>query len=141
MFKSLSSLLHPFLIGTCLFGILTTAAPVANTTTTTDPVKRQAVQSCWWDDNVFYIDWSIHLNNDDQYDNGGCGRGFLDNFRGRCGDITDWSCVYDEGSDIFMDFKTSDFCTEQDITDAINAASYGNLNIPCTWILAGESSE
>ncbi len=131
MFNSLSSLSAPFLIGTCLFGILTTAAPIDDATNT---LERQ---SCRYDNDVFYRDWIIHIDNDDKYDKGGCGAGFLDNFRGRCGAITDWTCSYEGGTNIYMNFKTSVFCSNEDISSAIAAASYGNVaNLPCTWILA-----
>jgi hypothetical protein len=126
MLNSLSSLSSLFLIGTCLFGIPTTATPIA----------AGFVQRCYYTNNIVDHGWTVNIANDDKYDTGGCGAGFLDNFRGRCGAITNWGCNYVDGTtNIVMTFATSDFCTGDDITAAIRAASYGNVDLFCSDIL------
>ncbi|KAJ5185492.1 hypothetical protein N7472_010332 [Penicillium cf. griseofulvum] len=67
-----------------------------------------------------------------------CGQGYLDNFRGRCGVITDWGCKFvDENVDRVeekeknedritgakMTFSTDVFCSASDIIAAMGAAS------------------
>ncbi|KAB8338801.1 hypothetical protein FH972_021746 [Carpinus fangiana] len=78
--------------------------------------------------------WTVQILDDDAYDNGGCGAGFLDNFRGRCGDVTSWGCNYEPNTDnAVMNFITSTFCSPTDISAAISASSYGEIDgLPCT---------
>lgn len=67
-----------------------------------------------------------------------CGQGYLDNFRGRCGSITDWGCKFvDQNADkveekeknedqiagAIMTFKTSLACSATDIREAMGSAS------------------
>jgi hypothetical protein len=67
-----------------------------------------------------------------------CGQGYLDNFRGRCGVISDWECVFidEEGNKVEdkeenedqikgakMTFKTTFDCTSDDVIAAMGAAS------------------
>ena len=69
--------------------------------------------------------YSDHAHqNDSKYDTEGCGAGFLDNFRGRCGVITDWTCNIGDDDSANMVFFTSDFCSANDITQAVSAATY-----------------
>jgi hypothetical protein len=85
-------------------------------------------------DAVSEIHWRITINT--PYDNqaDGCGRGFLDNFRGRCGVITNWGCnAVEPGRAIFMDFLTHAFCTSFDITEAMRAAS-GGRTVDCRQV-------
>lgn len=67
-----------------------------------------------------------------------CGKGYLDNLRGRCGVITNWECKFvdndvekvphkekngDKIKGALMTFKTNVFCSENDIIQAMGAAS------------------
>ena len=82
-------------------------------------------------DAVSLIHYRITINTpyDNQVD--GCGRGFLDNFRGRCGVITNWGCTAVEpGRAIYMDFWANAFCEANDISEAIGAAN-GGRKIDC----------
>lgn len=60
----------------------------------------------------------------------------LDNFRGRCGVITSWGCTWvgAEGTTALMQFWTSAFCTGDDISAAIKAASGKAVDISCPTI-------
>lgn len=82
------------------------------------------------DDNTD-INWNVVVNNDSRYDTGGCGAGFLDNFRGRCGVITSWGCNIGDNDSANMNFDTTIGCTAYDITQAINAATGGAVNLNC----------
>lgn len=78
------------------------------------------------------INWNVVVNHDSKYDSGGCGAGFLDNFRGRCGVITSWGCNIGDNDSANMNFDTTDGCTAFDITQAINAATGGAVNLGCS---------
>lgn len=57
--------------------------------------------------------WGVLITNDNKYDTGGCGSGFLDNLRGRCGVISGWGCNYvgAQGTTAALYFETTEFCT------------------------------
>lgn len=108
---------------------------------TTTPAKRGFdttsasldIQLCLYDDRLPAVHWGILIPNDPSLD-WACGRGFLDNFRGRCGVVTSWTCTFvgASGTTAFLDFWTSQGCTAWDGTQAIHAASQGaDYNIPC----------
>ena len=67
----------------------------------------------------------VTIPDDSKYDSGGCGAGFLDNFRGRCGAVTEWGCnmVGATGGTAAMSFTVINSCTSGAIQDAIIAAS------------------
>lgn len=79
------------------------------------------------------INWNVVVNHDSKYDTGGCGAGFLDNFRGRCGTISNWGCNIGDNDSANMNFDTSLFCTAYDITQAILAATGGAVNLACNY--------
>lgn len=91
--------------------------------------KRE--NSCWHGDQGLNRVWTVYIDDDAKYDKGGCGAGFLDNFRGRCGEIDGWSCTL-FGDQAQISFVTGVGCTDYDISQAILAASYGDLNVACT---------
>ena len=89
------------------------------------------VEFCAYDNTSPAFQWAILLPSQPP---GGCGGGFLDNFRGRCGVISNWGCTFvgAEETTAMLYFATSVFCTAYDITAAIGAASYGGIpNMDC----------
>lgn len=85
---------------------------------------------------IFADSWGVYFPGNVmgvETDRNGLGGGLLDNLRGRCGDITGWSPSRDAaGTGLGVTFATSVFCTQYDITQAINAAS-GGTTVGCTW--------
>lgn len=78
-----------------------------------------------------------------------CGQGYLDNFRGRCGTITDWGCMFvnenvekvedkedneDQITGAKMTFKTQVFCDADDIIEAMGAASADDGKKPSSCV-------
>ncbi|PLN75624.1 hypothetical protein BDW42DRAFT_180359 [Aspergillus taichungensis] len=74
-----------------------------------------------------------------------CGQGYLDNFRGRCGVISSWGCEFvdrdvkkveekekneDRIEGAKMTFQTQMFCSQDDIMEAMGAASADNGHKP-----------
>lgn len=108
-----------------------------------DPSKvphhaNQHPDSYTWNKNVCAHDvgsparqWTVAVTDGRNYYKQ-CGKGFLDNFRGRCGTITTWECKYYNQSPntAVMHFYTSVACTNYDISQAIKAAGKG-LVINC----------
>ena len=76
--------------------------------------------------------WHVVVNHDSVYDKGPCGQGFLDNFRGWCGDITDWGCDIGPNDSANMNFVTSIFCTASNIAQAISAATSNKVHLDCS---------
>ncbi|KAK0516037.1 hypothetical protein JMJ35_002071 [Cladonia borealis] len=101
------------------------------------PANALDIPWCMHDgmDNVdITLNYGVLIPNDSEYDKS-CGEGFLDNLRGRCGVISGWGCGYTgaENTTAALSFSTVNTCTEWDVTQALLAASYGKLNIPCNW--------
>ena len=88
---------------------------------------RDAAATCDYTNWVAWLSWSVFIPNDNKYETQGCGRGFLDNFRGRCGPITAWQCTEQhDGADLY--FETTVFCQGADISAAMTAASSEEIN-------------
>lgn len=87
-----------------------------------------------------FLNYGVLIPNDGKFETKGCGRGFLDNLRGRCGVITSWQCNYvgAAATTAALAFLTTEGCTEYDVTQAILAASYQKLNIACNFAAPGE---
>ncbi|KAF7552498.1 hypothetical protein G7046_g7387 [Stylonectria norvegica] len=61
-----------------------------------------------------------------------CGKGLLDNLRGRCGIISAWSCdMNDAETDIQVSFDTVIECDWFDVQDAFQAANGGTGGLWC----------
>ena len=75
--------------------LLPTTSPNVQTLSKRDPTP--AGNSCSYDISPAY-QWEVYIHNESQYEQNphhdNCGGGFLDNFRGRCGVITTWTCTY-----------------------------------------------
>ena len=67
-------------------------------------------------------DYNISLTDDRSIDVD-CGRGILDNVRGRCADgVTNWGCDYSGDTGAIIHFTTVAECTPGDVSAAIYAA-------------------
>ncbi|EKG12648.1 hypothetical protein MPH_10237 [Macrophomina phaseolina MS6] len=73
--------------------------------------------------------WAVNIDNDSAY-NKQCGGGCLDNIRGRCGVVTDWGCERNGLDTGLYRFKTSAFCSLNDMTQALHACT--GLTINCS---------
>ena len=113
--------------------IPTELAKRANATNSND--ASLDVDLCLVDPSLPAVHWGVLITNDAKYETKGCGRGFLDNFRGRCGVITSWKCRYvgAHATTALMEFWTSQGCTAWDGTQVIKAASYQAIpSLTCT---------
>ncbi|ETS76074.1 hypothetical protein PFICI_11461 [Pestalotiopsis fici W106-1] len=75
--------------------------------------------------------WQIVIANDTEY-NSDCGRGCLDNVRGRCGPVTFWECERNEEGRGHFKFLTNSFCTTDDMMEAIYACTKDEQDTDCT---------
>ena len=91
-----------------------------------------------------HIEWGIYVVNTTMPSNQGSGTwggGLLDNINGKAGCApTSWQAQVDSATPqgVGATFNTPDFCTVNDISDAINAASTENdqwgMNNPGQWV-------
>lgn len=118
------------------------AAAAAAPATTANPdnvLMSRMTDSCSWEpgsqklgDQPYYLMWTVNVAGAKYYTKDECGSGFLDNFRGRCGAITNWGCDYvPDTADAKMSFWTSIACTNYDITQAIKASTNGERTVDC----------
>lgn len=85
-----------------------------------------------------YNNWQVYATKDSMPIDQVCGQGYLDNFRGRCGVISDWGCEFvdrevnrvedkedneDQIMGAKMTFTTQTFCMPGDIIAAMAVAS------------------
>ena len=127
---SLSKISTSSLLITLAFSAPTPTAPIE----AAKALEKRFTTSCTADSrSQIYTSLTVDIANDNRYDSGGCGRGFLDNFRSACGVITDWGCNNVAGTDnVIMTFKTPMTCSGESISSAIFAASNGEMvNIHC----------
>jgi hypothetical protein len=106
------------------------------------PVARRASvpadDACMVKDGLGFNSVEVYATKDSMPIDQVCGQGYLDNFRGRCGTITDWGCMFvdenvnkveekekneDQVTGAKMTFKTQAFCSSSDIIEAMGAAS------------------
>jgi hypothetical protein len=133
MLSTMSKISVPtfLILGAALLSV-TTAIP-------TDPssnlVPRKVPEGCSRKAQAVSASWRVVIQNDEKFDVGGCGRGFLDNFRGRCGVVDSFSCDSvkegDRSTTAVMTFDTTLTCQGEDGTEAIRAASGGQKAPPC----------
>lgn len=120
---------------------LAAAAPAPAFTPAENNLVRRMEDSCTdtpsgakFQGSPLWVEWKLEIAGAKYYTKDECGSGFLDNFRGRCGAITDWGCEYvPDTADAKMSFKTSLFCSDYDISQAIKAATNGERDVPCKY--------
>jgi hypothetical protein len=97
------------------------------------PVVRRAKDPnvCIGTNHALAIRWDIWVQNEKKY-NTQCGNGCLDNFRGRCGAVTDWGCDLGKDGHGYYHFTTQALCQDVDMQAAVKACTKGEINIHCT---------
>lgn len=130
--------------GTEVVVVSTTGLPLSTITLvgpTPGPVSRgpiRGINKCEMGDHVTWRQWRIVSFDADIYNDPTkyCGSGYLANFRGECGIITNWGCGCTDGrpwpcSDIWMAFQTNMLCKRDQIRQAFHKASSGNIQMDC----------
>lgn len=104
-------------------------APVPQTSNPVPAVRRS---QCVSKGAPAHIEWGVYVMNTTMPSNQGSGSwggGLLDNINGKTGcDPTSWQAQVDDADPqgVGCTFSTTDFCTVNDISDAIHAASSEN---------------
>lgn len=105
------------------------ASPISNNTETDVNLVRRS-NSCTRKYEGVDFRWNIYLDNDDYY-NTECGKGCLDNFRGKCATITNWDCKLDSAKRAHYEFITPVGCSSYAITQALKKCTKGEQTINC----------
>lgn len=93
--------------------------------------KMSLDEQCMWKWEAGFGYWNVVINDASDFTDDTCGSGFLDNVNGRGCAPTGWGCHYaDDGKTMNAGFKTSLFCSGEDISSAINAA-FGGKKVTC----------
>ena len=110
-------------------GFVASAPAPAPAPQTTDPVPAVRQSQCVSKGATDHIEWGIYVANTTMpsaQGSGSWGGGLLDNINGKAGcAATSWQAQLDNGNPqgVGVTLNTPDFCTVNQISDAINAAS------------------
>jgi hypothetical protein len=142
-----------FLAAALIGSTLANPVPSDGNTTLTPRGIVPSDDACRWKADFGFNRVEIYATKESMPIDQVCGQGYLDNFRGRCGIISNWGCKFvdenmkkveekekneDRITGAKMSFKTDSFCSASDIIAAMGAASAADGKKPSGCVPSGE---